>query len=198
VVTKVSDAESFTDRVERIATDQHISVSAAARIARAEVRIENSKEIETSPLGELTSALTALQSYVGAVNRAHGFRDYTDLLLEQMHTSEAKGLSDSALRETLTRLQGNALMLIVGEVAEAHEELRKGRRADETYYPEAHPFGVGPTARPNKPEGVPSEIADIVIRCLDFADAYGFDLGSMIAEKVAYNETRPYKHGKKF
>lgn len=136
---------------------------------------------------EDASALTRLQSHVGQVNRDHGFREYSD------------ALDDPA---ALVRSQANAMMLIVGEVAEAHEELRKGHAADETYYPTRgnpdSPFEKSPAFGPFKPEGVPSEIADVVIRCLDFADNYGFDLGAIVAEKIAYNETRPYKHGKQF
>lgn len=50
-----------------------------------------------------------------------------------------------------------------------------------------------------KPEGVPSELADIVIRAMDIAEFYGIDLGRAILEKMEYNQARPYKHGgKKF
>ena len=96
----------------------------------------------------------------------------------------------SARAEELLALgnwQGNKLMLIVSEVAEAQDELRKGHAADETY----HSLG-------NKPEGVPSELADVVIRVLDFCYTEGIDLESIIEEKLAYNATREYKHGKKF
>ncbi|WP_120338107.1 hypothetical protein [Cryobacterium soli] len=136
-------------------------------------------------LRELTDALTHLQAHVGLINTDHGFREYSDTVTEP---------------EQLVRSQANALMLIVGEVAEAHEELRKGKRADETYYPGAEDpeTGLGRGQKPAKPEGVPSEIADVVIRCLDFADNFGFDLGAIVAEKILYNETRPFKHGKKF
>jgi len=49
---------------------------------------------------------------------------------------------------------------------------------------------------PLKPEGVPSEFADIIIRVLDACAAYGIDIDAAITEKMAYNETRPYKHGR--
>lgn len=48
-----------------------------------------------------------------------------------------------------------------------------------------------------KPEGIPSELADIVIRVLDIADHYGIDLQQAILDKHSYNVTRPYKHGGK-
>ncbi len=48
-----------------------------------------------------------------------------------------------------------------------------------------------------KPEGVPSELADVVIRVADMCGAYGIDLSAAIVEKLAYNRTRPHRHGKK-
>jgi NTP pyrophosphatase (non-canonical NTP hydrolase) len=41
------------------------------------------------------------------------------------------------------------------------------------------------------------ELADIVIRCLDFAQELGIDLGEGVIAKMAYNKTRPHKHGGK-
>ena len=49
-----------------------------------------------------------------------------------------------------------------------------------------------------KPEGVPAELADVVIRCFDMADYYGINLEAAIIEKMEFNKTRPYKHGKQF
>lgn len=48
-----------------------------------------------------------------------------------------------------------------------------------------------------KPEGIPAELADIVIRVMDCAVRYGIDLGQEIELKHAYNKTRPYRHGGK-
>jgi len=128
------------------------------------------------------SAIRALQAYCfqNAVDKGfHADRPYTD--------------------KELVPYQGNKMMLMVGELSEAHEELRKGHPVTETYYPTA----AGQTRYYNdgklfKPEGVPSELADTVIRILDFCGAEGIDLASMIEEKLAYNASREYLHGKKF
>lgn len=49
----------------------------------------------------------------------------------------------------------------------------------------------------NKPEGVASELADVVIRVADMCGVYGIDLNNAIKEKLAYNKTRPHMHGGK-
>jgi NTP pyrophosphatase (non-canonical NTP hydrolase) len=105
------------------------------------------------------------------------------------------------------------LFLIVTEPVEAFDEVRTGKRAvDETYYSVKNAYGEviveaeeraeainnGTSSGEFKPEGVPSELADTVIRCFDLADEIGVDLAAMIVEKLRYNATRPELHGKKF
>ena len=46
--------------------------------------------------------------------------------------------------------------------------------------------------------GFEVELADCIIRILDTAAARGLDIDGAVLEKMAYNETRPYKHGKKY
>lgn len=48
-----------------------------------------------------------------------------------------------------------------------------------------------------KPEGVGSELADVLIRLLDMAQRYGIDLDAEYRRKIEYNKTRPYRHGGK-
>lgn len=48
-----------------------------------------------------------------------------------------------------------------------------------------------------KPEGIPSELADIIIRVLDVCGFHGIDIAAAIADKMAFNETRQYRHGGK-
>lgn len=82
---------------------------------------------------------------------------------------------------------GEVIALIHSELSEALEEYRKGKAFNEIYYEKG-----------NKPCGIPSELADVVIRVFDFCGANDIDLEKIILEKMDYNETRPYKNGKKY
>ena len=42
------------------------------------------------------------------------------------------------------------------------------------------------------------ELADVVIRLMDYARARNFRVAEAIEAKAAYNKTRPHKHGKEF
>ena len=48
-----------------------------------------------------------------------------------------------------------------------------------------------------KPEGIPTELADVIIRVLDIAAEFGIDLDTAMRLKMDYNKTRGYKHGGK-
>jgi NTP pyrophosphatase (non-canonical NTP hydrolase) len=112
------------------------------------------------------------------------------------------------------------IALIHSEASEALEEHRNHRKPTETYYSgkrevfdledkpiititayskspckEVVDFGMEIDIK--KPEGIPSEMADIVIRVMDYCGYAGIDLEKAIAEKMEYNRTRPFKHGGK-
>jgi hypothetical protein len=138
--------------------------------------------------------LTDLIANPVEVDAIEMFRDMTELCGSN---SAAKGWHEGRPEDPamLGHWQGNKLMLMVSELVEAHDELRNGHAADETYYPERAKWDGSPL----KPEGVPSELADTVIRIFDFCYTEKIDLGAIIAEKLAYNRTREQMHGgKKF
>ena len=83
---------------------------------------------------------------------------------------------------------GDRLILMVSELAEVLEEYRNHRAITEIYYN---------ADKPNKPEGIPIELADAVIRIGDFCGYYGVDLEGAIDLKMKFNSTRSYRHGGK-
>ena len=78
--------------------------------------------------------------------------------------------------------------LVHCEVSEAIECYRD-RKVDMYYAHDSTP--------PGKPEGLPSELADVVIRVLDMCGRLNIDLEQAIAEKMIYNTKREYRHGGK-
>lgn len=86
---------------------------------------------------------------------------------------------------TEKRSFGELIALCHCELSEAIEEYRKGHYENETYY------------YCQAPEGIPIELADVVIRIMDMCGLYGIDLEEAIEIKMEYNKTRPCRHGGK-
>ena len=92
------------------------------------------------------------------------------------------------------------LLLIISEICEAQEELRDGREINEIYYERAN-LGEMPDGNikwGKKPCGFPVEIADAIIRLLDICGKLEIDIEAVINAKLAFNKTRPPKHGRQF
>jgi len=83
------------------------------------------------------------------------------------------------------RSDGEMICLMHSELSEALEELRNGKTPAEIYF------------KDQKPEGVPIELADVVIRVFDFCGLHNIDLQAAIVTKMVYNQTRPHRHGGK-
>lgn len=60
-------------------------------------------------------------------------------------------------------------------------------------FADAYTYGM----KMNKPEGAAVEMADCIIRILDWCGKEGIDIDALIRTKHEYNKTRPYKHGGK-
>lgn len=157
------------------------------------------------PTGVDYEALRNFQAYCNAQSRARGFHDEPDELKDLCTDLRMKGQENLA-NYIEAMYYGNRLMLIAGEVTEAHEEIRSGKPLAQTYYldqgkvvlPDDPHIREGRGHGVDKPEGVPSELADIFIRLMDLSEELSIDLASIVEEKLKYNATRPFKHGKAF
>jgi len=103
---------------------------------------------------------------------------------EFYHYAKAKGFGLRSRKSRESRIPERLLMMI-GEVSETMEEYRNGHSPTEVYY------------KDGKPEGIPIELADVLMRLLCFCGEHDIDIAAAVKEKHRYNLTRPFKHGGK-
>ncbi len=95
------------------------------------------------------------------------------------HVAHARAVSagwwsDKSTGKPLERNKGELLMLMVSELSEGFEGLRKNLMDDKL------------TNRPM----IEVEFADCLIRMCDFAGRYGLDIGGAACDKIDFNEIR--------
>lgn len=79
------------------------------------------------------------------------------------------------------------IALIHSEASEALEDHRNAKDPTLVTFRESD----------GKPEGIPIEYADVIIRIMDDCGRDGIDIGEAVRLKMAFNRTRPYRHGNK-
>lgn len=107
-----------------------------------------------------------------------GFVDAFNAMQTEVHrTAIGKGWWDRP------REAGTVLMNIVGELSEAFDALAH-RNPPDKHLPEYRAVEV--------------ELADTIIRIMDFAEANGWNIAAALVAKAEYNKGRGYRHGKDF
>ena len=104
--------------------------------------------------------------------------DVLDYLTTEIHrTAQEKGWWEDG------RKPSECIALAHSELSEALEALRHGNPPDDKI---------------TQFSGAEAELADTIIRILDMAGAFGWNVAGALVAKMQYNRGRTYKHGKQF
>lgn len=119
---------------------------------------------------------STLDQELGALKQFHVIDTVNHLRDLAYATAVAAGWHDTRVIEGVQRQAsaGEHVALIHEEATELLRHIREGE-----------PAGIA----------AGTELADIVIRCLDYAGRYEINLGELIVEKMLYNRTRAIRHG---
>lgn len=124
-----------------------------------------------------------------------------DLVLAVHTLAKEKGWWEDPGKTERIEARATLHMLMVTELAEATESLRSNEppiwQWDTTTFgkvilPDDPAWNVL-----EKPEGELTELADVVIRIMDYCGAMGWDLENAILLKHRFNKTRSIRHGGK-
>ncbi len=151
-------------------------VSDSARSSEAVVRTRKCPNCSTS--FRTTERMSYLSSNSSSYAKTTKFVVGWKAMCEIVHdTHVEKGFTNKTMNH------GEQLMLMVSELAEGMEGVRKDRMDDKL----------------PKRKQIEVELADTIIRIMNYATDTGLDVSGAVIEKDEYNKSRPYMHGgKKF
>lgn len=127
--------------------------------------------------------LNDLKDAIAENNERNGFRS---ILREDMTDEQWAGRLGQLVRAAVCTANQH------GESSEFWEAFRRGELNEPCDKGEKM-AALGLPVLSNAEE----EIADEIIRALDKADVHGIDVAKSVAVKMAYNASRPYRHGGK-
>lgn len=131
--------------------------------------------------------LNTLAKHVYQDNKAKGFWDDCEII-DKIDNIEVGGSNIS--REDLQRFKEDFKKSKLSQmIALQHSELSEALEADRN--------NLMDDKLPHR-SGLEVELADALIRIMDTAGGLDLDIGGAVLEKLAYNKSRPYKHGKDY
>lgn len=139
------------------------------------------------------------------------WKSFEDVLHKMKIARDVHGdryFDDEEREAVIEAFMSQKIMLIVSEISEALESLRKQDRAD---FPKfiSSIAGLNPDNEDDVlmfkkqfegqvKDSFEDEMADTIIRIFDLCGKFGIDIENHILYKQKYNETREKKHGKRF
>lgn len=124
----------------------------------------------------IMSAIHILSHELHENSRSHGFWEDEDELLSKCHENT------KLYKRVLLLFNAEKIALCHSELSEALERFRKDADKMDEHCPEF--------------KNIEIEMADEVIRVLEFCQRRNLRIGEAIIAKHNFNKTRPYKHGK--
>lgn len=116
----------------------------------------------------------------------HGWWDNKDADLIEAVAPTVSDSVNAKLKDLASRLRerndGEILALMHSELSEALE---------------GHRHGNGPSEHIPEFSAIEEELADVVIRVMDYSQRRGFKTADAIIAKMHFNHSRPYRHGNK-
>ena len=112
-------------------------------------------------------------------NKAKGFWKYREETPQLIRNFFPEEIAEEFAIAVEKAYNAQAIALMHSELSEALEADRKDLMDDKL------------THR----KGLEVELADAVIRIMDFSQGKDLDVGGAVIEKLDYNKTRPYLHG---
>jgi NTP pyrophosphatase (non-canonical NTP hydrolase) len=140
------------------------------------IRNEGDPNSNEAPFRSFVDGWNSVTEEVHKTATDKGFwKDY-DLALEM-------NLKTEGLKWIVSALHSQKLMLIGDELSEAHEAVRSGNP---------------PSVKAEGFSQMEEELADAIIRIMDFSGKLGLDIPGAMLAKMAYNAKRPHMHGRNF
>lgn len=104
--------------------------------------------------------------------------------------NESKGFWDEPYED------GNPLT-IAAKLLLIHDEVDEAGQVHRNSYDDSDEDPLSGMT-PMQEDDFAEELADIIIRTLDLAAAYGLEIGDAVIHKIEKNQNRPHKHNKRY